>query len=140
MKSIINNTSTADKIKIVSKLVFSNKYVRTCFTVFIILAIYSVFVTGFIFRKASKPSFATCIPLYRDIIHLKICNFSPWVLLLLFVPVVGWLALLAIAIISKFELSKNFGHGFFFGLGILFLPPIFRSYIAFSGDEFKPEE
>ncbi|MCI9365246.1 MAG: hypothetical protein HFJ54_01060 [Clostridia bacterium] len=60
-----------------------------------------------------------------------------------FVPVIGWLALISIAIIGRFELSKSFGHGFFFGLGLLFLPTIFRTIIAFSGNEYigdNPEE
>lgn len=140
LKSFIENTSTADKIKIMSKLIFSNKFVRLIIAFFVVIGIYSIFITGYIFKKADKPSFATFIPFYRDIVHLKICNFSPWVLILLFIPIIGWLALIAISIISKFELSKNFGHGFFFGLGLLFLPPVFRSYLAFSKNEFNPKD
>ena len=140
LKSFIKNTSTADKVKIAFKLIFSNKFVRLLVAFFVVIGIYSIFITGYIFKKADKPSFATFIPLYRDIIHLKICNFSPWVLILLFIPIIGWLALIAISVISKFELSKNFGHGFLFGLGLLILPPVFRSYLAFSSDKFSQED
>ncbi|MDE5830390.1 MAG: hypothetical protein K2H53_01545 [Clostridia bacterium] len=37
---------------------------------------------------------------------------------------------------GRFELSKSFGHGFLFGLGLLILPIVFRSYIAFSNDKY----
>ncbi len=140
VKKALKNTTTSEKIKIVFKLVFSNGYFRLLFALFIVLAIYSVIITSFIFKKAKKQPWATYIPIYRDIIHLKLCNFSPFVLILLFIPIVGWFALLAIGVVGKFELSKNFGHGFLFGLGLLFFPPFFRTYLAFSSDVFKKEE
>ena len=140
VKKAQKNTTTSEKIKIVFKLVFSNGYFRLLFALFIVLAIYSVIITSFIFKKAKKQPWATYIPIYRDIIHLKLCNFSPFVLILLFIPIVGWFALLAIGVVGKFELSKNFGHGFLFGLGLLFFQPFFRTYLAFSSDVFKKEE
>ena len=140
VRKAIKNTTTSEKIKIVSKLVFSNGYFRLLFALFIVLGIYSVIITSFIFKKAKKQPWATYIPIYRDIIHLKLCNFSPFVLILLFIPIVGWFALLAIGVVGKFELSKNFGHGFLFGLGLLFFSPFFRTYLAFSSDVFKKEE
>ena len=140
VRNAIKNTPTFDKIKIISKLVFSNGYFKLLFALCIVLAIYSVIITSFIFKKAKKPYWATYIPIYRDIIHLKLCNFSPFVLILLFVPIIGWFALLAIGVVGKFELSKNFGHGFLFGLGLLFFSPFFRTYLAFSSDVFKKEE
>lgn len=140
IRKAIKDTTTSEKIKIVSKLVFSNGYFRLLFALFIILGIYSVIITSFIFKKAKKQPWATYIPIYRDIIHLKLCNFSPFVLILLFIPIIGWFALLAIGVVGKFELSKNFGHGFLFGLGLLFFPPFFRTYLAFSNDVFRKEE
>ncbi len=136
MEVVINNLSTFDKIKIAFKLMFAIEIVRWIFNCSIIIGIYSIVITGLIFKKAGKHGYATVIPLYRDIVHLKICNFSPWVLLLLLIPIIGWLALMAIAIISRFELSKSFGHGFLFGLGLLIFPIIFRSVIAFSNNEY----
>ena len=48
--------------------------------------------------------------------------------------------LIAVAIIGRFELSKSFGHGFLFGLGLLFFPILFRSIIAFSSNEYVGDE
>ncbi len=136
---VMKSTSTSAKIKIACKLLFSNPQIRLFFALLIVVAIYSVIVTGFIFKKINKSPYWTLVPVYRDIIHLKICNFSPWLLLLVFIPIIGWLALASIAIISRFELAKSFGHGFFFGLGLLVLPIVFRSYIAFSKDHYVGE-
>lgn len=134
--SAMKNTDTSTKIKATFKILFSNNYFKLLFALFFVIMIYSIIVTGFIFKKADKSGFATFIPIYRDIIHLKMCNFSPWVLILVFIPIIGWLALLSIAVIGRFELAKNFRHGALFGFGLLFLPFIFRSYLAFSNDKF----
>lgn len=99
--SVIENTTTSTKIKVIFKLLFSNDYFKLVFALFVVVMIYSVIITGIIFKKAGRPSFGTIIPIYRDIIYLKLYNFSPWLLLLMFIPVIGWLALLAIAIIRK---------------------------------------
>lgn len=136
---IMKNTSTTAKIKIACKLLFSNDYFKLVFAFLVVVMVYSIIITGLIFKKVGKPSFATIIPIYRDIIHLKMCNFSPWLLILVFIPVIGWLALMAIAVVSRFELSRNFGHGFFFGLGLLILPIFFRTYLALSNDEYIGE-
>jgi hypothetical protein len=136
LKLAIKNTSTPDKIRIMLKLLFSNGYIRLLTSFAIVISIYSIFITSYIFKKADKSPYGTLIPIYRDIIHLKMCNFSPWFLILIFIPLIGWLALTSIYIVGKFELSRNFGHGFLFGLGLLFLPPVFRTYLAFSDDKF----
>ncbi len=101
LKSAIKSTSTFTKISIVCKLLFSNGHFRMFFALIVAVAIYSIFITSYIFNKAGKPAFITVIPIYRDIVHLKLCNFSPWVLLLIFVPFIGWLALAAIAVVRK---------------------------------------
>lgn len=139
LTSLLMETSLQTKLSIVGKLLFSNRYVKIAMVILFILAIYSIFITSFIFRKAGKHSFATVIPIYRDIVHLQVCGLSPWLLLLVFIPIIGWLALMAVAIIGRFELSKKFGHGFLFGLGLLVLPVLFRTIIAFSSNEYVEE-
>ncbi len=101
IKATINNTTTSDKISIIFKLLFSNNFFKLLFALIIVSSVYSVFITSYIFKKANVPGFVTLIPIYRDLIHLKMCNFSPWVILLILVPIIGWLALMAIAVIRK---------------------------------------
>ena len=101
LTSALENTTTSTKVKITFKLLFSNGYFKMIFWLFVVVAIYSIIISGIIFRKAGKPAIATIIPIYRDTIYLKLYNFSPWLILLLLVPIIGWLALLAISIIRK---------------------------------------
>lgn len=140
LSTIMNETSMQAKINILLRLLFSIALVRIILIVLLIIAIYSIFITSFIFKKAGKHGFATLIPIYRNVVHLKVCGLSPWLLLLIFIPVLGWLMLFAVAIIGRFELAKRFGHGFFFGLGLLLFPLIFRSIIAFSSNEYIEED
>lgn len=139
ISSVLSETSLETKLSIVSKLLFSNLYIRIAIVILIFVAIYSIFITSILFIKAGMSRFGAIIPIYRDVLHLKLCGLSPWLLLLIFIPVLGWLMLIAVAIIGRFELSKRFGHGFLFGLGLLFLPIIFRTVIAFSNDEYIEE-
>lgn len=136
ISSVLSETSLETKLNIVSKLLFSNLYIRIAIVVLIFVAIYSIFITSIIFGKAGKSRFGAIVPIYRDVLHLKVCGLSPWLLLLVFLPVIGWLMLIAVAILGRFELAKRFGHGFLFGLGLLFLPIVFRTVIAFSSDEY----
>lgn len=99
IESVMENTTSTTRLEIILKLLFSNIYVRIGFLLLLVYIAYSLFITSYIFKKAGKPRFATIIPIYRDVIHLKLCNFSPWVLLLIFIPIIGWLALMAIAVI-----------------------------------------
>lgn len=87
ISAFLSDTSTKTKIDLAIKLIFSNFYTRFALFCLIVVAIYSIFITGIIFKKTGRKSFITLIPLYRDIIHLKICHLSPWLLILLFIPV-----------------------------------------------------
>ena len=137
MSHIINETSFETKISIVYKMLIANIYFKIALVMFIFVLIYSIYITGLIFKKAGKSTLFTLIPIYRDIIYLQICGLSPYFLLLLLVPILGWLALIVIYIIAKFRLSKRFGHGTSFGFGLLFLSIIFRSILAFSKDKYQ---
>lgn len=114
------------------KLLLSSYIVKICLLISFILLIYSIIITWRIYHKAGKHEWASIIPIYRQIVLFKICGFNPWLLLLIFVPVLGWVILFFISVFMKFRLAKAFDKGFFFGLGLLFFPIIFESILAFS--------
>ena len=62
----------------------------------------------------------------------KVSGLSPWLILLILIPIIGAFIIAIIEIIQKFKLSNKFGKGVLFGFGLLFLQPIFESIIAFS--------
>lgn len=55
--SIIDNTSPLKALMITFKLLFANSFFRLLFALLIVVSIYSIFITGIIFKKAGKKSF-----------------------------------------------------------------------------------
>ena len=104
------------------------------------LLIYLIFialmiVSGWkIFTKAGKPGWAILIPIYNIIVLLEIVG-KPWwwLLLMMFVPVVNviW------TIWATNLLSKSFGKGVGFTLGLLFLSIIFVPILGLGSAEYK---
>ena len=89
-------------------------------------------VCGAIYKKANKKAWAAFVPIYRNITMLKICKMSPWWLLLLLVPIIGWIILWIVSVASKFMLAEAFGKGTGFAFGLWLLAPIFETILVFS--------
>ena len=85
-----------------------------------------------VFTKAGQPGWAALIPIYNLYIILKIVGRPWWWLLLFLIPVVG----IIIGIIVLYDLSKSFGHGVGFMLGLLFLSIIFWYILAFGSSRY----
>jgi len=82
-----------------------------------------------IFEKGGQPGWAVLIPFYNIYVLLKLVGRPGWwLLLLLFVPVVN----IIFAIIVTNDLSKSFGQGVGFTLGLIFLSPIFLLLLGFG--------
>lgn len=129
---VTKNLTTKEKLNIALKLLLANKYFKIAVIIISLLMIYSIILRWIIFSKAGKHGFAAIIPIYRDVVYFKICSISPWVILFILLPIIGWLILAVLKIVSKFELSYNFGRKTGFGFGLWLLPIIFESIIAFS--------
>lgn len=74
-----------------------------------------------IFTKAGKPGWATLIPIYNLYVLLQIVNKPWWWLILYIVPVVNFVFL----IWTFNRLSKSFGQGVGYTIGLLLLSFIF---------------
>ncbi len=130
--SIQQDMSTTDKISLGVNIIMAFTIVKTIIWIIVILIIYNIIIRWRIYKKAGKHGWAALIPIYRDVIMYKICDVSPWVLLLLLVPVIGWFILLIVNIYTKFTLAEGFGKGIGFGFGLWILGPIFEAILAFS--------
>jgi hypothetical protein len=89
-----------------------------------------------IFAKAGKPGWASIVPIYNAVVYLQMVNRPVWWIILFFIPIVN----LVIALILIHDLSKSFGKGFGWTLGLLFLGIVFVPVLAFGGDQFVGRE
>lgn len=132
VRESIQETSTDKKIELGIKVLLANKIVRISLIICVIIFVYEIIVRWIIYEKAGKHGWAAIVPIYRQITMYKISGLSPWLILLILVPIIGAFIIAIIEIIQKFKLSKKFGKGILFGFGLLFLQLIFESIIAFS--------
>ncbi len=104
------------------------------------IAVYIIFTLGVYgtYKKAGPngdPAWAAFVPIYNFIIMLKVAGrplWWGWFLLLPIIPFLGSIALLVISIIVLHDVSKSFGHGGGFTVGLVLLSVIFW-YILWLG-------
>lgn len=100
----------------------------------VLLVIYVLVIIAMwkVFTKAGKPGWASLIPVYNMVVMYQIVGLNPWLLLLYLIPVVNWIAALVLSIMQNIKLSKVFGKGTGFAIGLIFLNPIFLLILGFS--------
>lgn len=85
-----------------------------------------------IFTKAGKPGWASLIPIYNLIVWLEIIGKPLWWIVLLFLPCLN----IIFFIWATNLLSKSFGKGEGFTIGLLFLPVIFYPVLGFGSSRY----
>ena len=85
-----------------------------------------------VFEKAGQAGWKWIIPIYNWYILLKIVGRPGWWLILYFIPFVN----IVVIIIVWVDLSKSFGHGVGFAIGLIFLPFIFLLILGFGSDRY----
>ena len=81
-----------------------------------------------VFTKGGQPGWGALIPIYNLYLILKMIGRPGWWLLLLLIPVVN----VVVAIVITHGISKSFGKGIPFTIGLMFLPFIFYPILAWS--------
>ncbi|HEX6122194.1 MAG TPA: DUF5684 domain-containing protein, partial [Ktedonobacterales bacterium] len=102
------------------------------FVFFLAIAVFYIAAGWRIFTKAGRPGWAILIPIYSTIVLLQITGHSGWTFLLFLIPIVG----LVFGIFVLHDLSKAFGHGAGFTLGLLFLSIIFYPILGFGSSKY----
>ena len=97
------------------------------FLIFMIAAMWKIF------TKAGQPGWAILIPFYNLYVMCKIAGRPGWWLLLMLIPFVN----LIIFIILYVDISKSFGKGAGFAVGMLFLPFIFFPILGFGSAQYQ---
>ncbi|ABQ24402.1 DUF5684 domain-containing protein [Geotalea uraniireducens] len=86
-----------------------------------------------VFEKAGQSGVLSIIPIYNMYVLMEISGKPGWWLVLLFIPVVGFVFLL----LAMLALAEKFGRGALFGLGLFFLPMFFFPMLAFGGSQYE---
>lgn len=92
--------------------------------------------TYFIFKKAGAngdPPWGAFVPIYGTIILLKVVGRPIWWILLFLIPIVN----LIVLIIVYNDLSKSFGKGVGFTIGLIFLSWIFLAILAWGSAQYR---
>jgi hypothetical protein len=86
-----------------------------------------------VFAKASQPGWAAFVPIYNTLVLLKLVGRRWWWLLLFLIPFVGWI----FAIIVMYDLSRSFGHGGGFTVGLVLLGWIFLLILWLGASQYR---
>jgi hypothetical protein len=95
-------------------------------------AIYGLALYG-VFKKAGKPGWAGFVPIYNLIVLLEVVGRPLWWIILYLIPIVN----IVILIIVYNDLSKSFGKGVGFTLGLIFLSIIFLLILGFGSATYR---
>ncbi len=97
--------------------------------IWLFIVAFSIICHWKIYVKANREGWESIVPLYNLYVFFKIIGRSLWNIFWLFLPIIGPIIFL-IRMISS--LSKSFGRGTGFALGLFFLSPIFIAILAFD--------
>lgn len=86
-----------------------------------------------IFEKAGEPGWACLVPIYSSYVLFKITWGNGIYFLLCLIPVINFVVLL----MTYHKLSKAFGHGIGFTLGLIFISPIFFCLLGFGNEYYS---
>ena len=95
--------------------------------VFVIASIWKTF------EKAGQPGWAAIVPIYNLYIMTKIAGKPGWWVVMFIIPIVNYIFL----IWTYNLISKSFGKGVGFTLGLIFLGPIFWAILGFGSATYQ---
>jgi uncharacterized protein DUF5684 len=99
------------------------------------LALVVLLIAGWwmIFTKAGEEGWKAIIPIYNIIVLLKIVGREWWWVILMIIPIVGFI----IWIIVALDLAKSFGRGTGFAIGLIIFPFIWSLILGFGSDTYR---
>jgi len=101
--------------------------------IFLTLAVFCIAAFWKVFTKAGQPGWAAIIPIYNIIVWLRIAGRPGWWIILLLIPIVGFV----IAIVASIDFAKKFGKGAGFAMGLVFLGIIFYPILAWGSAQYS---
>lgn len=102
-----------------------------------IIGVLSIVAMWKLFTKAGKPGWASIIPIYNVVVMFQIVGINPWLIILMFVPIVNFFAILVLAIMMCSRLAKAFGKSTGFAIGLFFLNTIFILILGLGDSKYN---
>ncbi len=102
------------------------------YIVFLGMMIFMYIALWKIYTKASKPGWASLVPIYNIIVMLEIAKKPTWWIFMMLIPIANFV--FAIMIING--ISKNFGKSEGFTVGMIFLPYVFYPILGFGSAQY----
>lgn len=99
----------------------------------LVVTVVMIVATWKVFTKAKKPGWASLIPIYNIVVLLEITGKPLWWIVLSFIPIAN----IVVSVLIMDALSKSFGKGTGFTIGLLVLPFIFFPILGFGKAEYK---
>ncbi len=103
-------------------------------------AVFMIISWWIVLKKAGQPGWAILIPVYNFLILLKIAG-KPWwwvfSILLAIIPIAGPILFLVVWVLICNGISKNFGRGTGFTVGLVLLSVVFVPILAFSDNKWS---
>jgi len=100
--------------------------------VYLVLVVVILAAAWRVFTKAGQPGWAAIVPLYNGYVLLKVVGRPGWWLVLFFIPVVG----IVVGIIVALDLAKSFGKGGGFAVLLILLPVIGYPMLGFGPSQY----
>jgi hypothetical protein len=86
-----------------------------------------------VFSRAGKPGWAAFVPIYNIVLLCELAGQPRWLTVAYFVPVLNIIA----ALLVNTKLSRRFGKGPLFGVGLTALPMIFWPVLGFGRARYR---
>ncbi len=98
----------------------------------LVLAILVIIAVWKIFTKAGEPGWAALIPFYNIYKLFKISMGNGWFFLMLFLPLINFIA----GILLSINLARAFGKSGGYAVGLILLTPVFLILLGFSDAQY----
>jgi Family of unknown function (DUF5684) len=104
----------------------------------IVLTVVMIVVYWMIYEKAGQPGWASIVPFYNTyVLIVNILQMPPFWFWGLLIPILNIFVAIPLIFMIPFKLAEKFGKGGLFGLGLLFLQPIFLALLAFGPAKYE---
>lgn len=104
------------------------------FLFIVVVYVWTALALSAVFRKSGQQSWKAWVPFLNQAVLLRLGGFSGWLILIVFVPIVGLVIVWALLIVACYRISLAFGHGVGMTVLAALVLPVWASILGFGPD------